>query len=402
MLRLKKNFLSQDFSPNKKKAVEEDAIPSLPSDKDALFVGVLERKSIDAKGIVWTERLVMLTEEICYFATIDRTVLDFIFEKDMTEYDLVEDEDLQKKGMMEVVFRTVPASRNCGRSYIFRATEENAHEWEDVADPCFERAQQRAHQEYMQEKYGHSWFEMTRAKRKIMIQSNGWQYILAIIILLGFACDVLTAQVLPQPQSREKMIFFALDIVVSGFFTIDLCINMFANSSDWFRPFYTEPANAFDMLIVAVSLANLYMEVSEIQSPPVKMIRLIRVVKDILFTVTLIYSVLGVSFFAEISRAKFLDLKTALFTMNGVSTGDLSVAYELFETDKDGVPVTNALIAFFFITYILIGTVLLLNVVIAVLLDEFIANVVRETDAAEEVTETIRAKRRITGVLDYI
>ena len=65
----------------------------------------------------------------------------------------------------------------------------------------------------------------------------------------------------------------------------------------------------------------------------------------ILFTVTLIYSVLGVSFFAEISPAKFLDLKTALFTMNGVSTGDLSVAYELFEKDKDGVPVTNALIA---------------------------------------------------------
>jgi hypothetical protein len=176
------------------------------------------------------------------------------------------------------------------------------------------------------------------------------------------------------------MIFFALDIVVSGFFTIDLCINMFANSSDWFRPFYTESANAFDMLIVAVSLANLYMEVSEIQSPPVKMIRLIRVVKGILFTVTLIYRVLGVSFFAEVSRAKFLDIKTALFTMNGVSTGDLSVAYELFETDKDDVPVTNALIAFFFITYILIGTVLLLNVVIVVLLDEFIANVVRETD----------------------
>ncbi len=92
-----KNFLSQDFSPNKKKAVEEDAMPSLPSDKDALFVGVLERKSIDTKGIVWTERLVMLTEEICYFATIDRTVLDFIFMKDMTECDLVEDEDLQKK-----------------------------------------------------------------------------------------------------------------------------------------------------------------------------------------------------------------------------------------------------------------------------------------------------------------
>ena len=109
------------------------------------------------------------TEEICYFATIDRTVLDFIVMKDMAECDLVEDEGLQKKGMMEVV-RTVPESRNCGRSYIFRTTEEIAHKWEDVADPCFERAQERAHKEYMQETYGHSWFEMTRAKRKIMIQ----------------------------------------------------------------------------------------------------------------------------------------------------------------------------------------------------------------------------------------
>ena len=88
----------------------------------------MERKSIDTKGIVWTKRLVMLTEEICYFATIDRTVLDFIYMKDMAECDLVDDEDLKKKGMMEVVFRTVNESRNCGHSYIFRTGEDDAHE----------------------------------------------------------------------------------------------------------------------------------------------------------------------------------------------------------------------------------------------------------------------------------
>ena len=92
-----KNFPTQDFSHDKKNAVEEEEMPSLPTDKDALRVGVLERKSIDTKGIVWTERLVILTEDICYFTTIDHTVLDFICMKDMTEYDLVEDEDLQKK-----------------------------------------------------------------------------------------------------------------------------------------------------------------------------------------------------------------------------------------------------------------------------------------------------------------
>jgi hypothetical protein len=51
----------------------------------------------------------------------------------------------------------------------------------------------------------------------------------------------------------------------------------------------------------------------------------------ILFTVTFIYIVLGVSFFADISPAKFLDLKTALLTMFGVAMGDLSVPYDLFE-----------------------------------------------------------------------
>ena len=88
----------------------------------------------------------------------------------------------------------------------------------------------------------------------------------------------------------------------------------------------------------------------------------------ILFTVTLIYSVLGLSFFADISPGKFLDLKTALLTMFGVAMGDLSVAYDLFEVGpiaakadderraagggagggEEAVPITNPLIAFFY------------------------------------------------------
>lgn len=101
----------QNHSPSKDAAepqhTPEEVMPALPPYEHALRVGFMERKSIDTKGIAWTKRLVMLTEEICYFATIDRTVLDFIYMKDMAECDLVDDEDLKKKGMMEVVFRTV-------------------------------------------------------------------------------------------------------------------------------------------------------------------------------------------------------------------------------------------------------------------------------------------------------
>ena len=43
---------------------------------------------------------------------------------------------------------------------------------------------------------------------------------------------------------------------------------------------------------------------------------------------------------------------------------------------------TNPVISLFFVSYWLVGNVLLLNVVVAVLLDDFIANVDREKHAA--------------------
>jgi len=49
-----------------------------------------------------------------------------------------------------------------------------------------------------------------------------------------------------------------------------------------------------------------------------------------------------------------------------------------------------------------IANIVLMNVVVAVLLDEFISSVGREKDAAAFITELENAKRRITGVLDPI
>ena len=75
----------------------------------------------------------------------------------------------------------------------------------------------------------------------------------------------------------------------------------------------------------------------------------------------------------------------------------------MFEADPDtGVPQTDSAIALFFVSYIVIGNIMFLNVVIAVLLDEFISSVQRDKEAASVVLESENAKRRITGVLDPI
>jgi len=74
----------------------------------------------------------------------------------------------------------------------------------------------------------------------------------------------------------------------------------------------------------------------------------------------------------------------------------------MFIQDDNGVPQTEPWVTFFFVSYYVIANIVLMNVVVAVLLDEFISSVGREKDAAALVKELENAKRRITGVLDPI
>jgi len=62
-------------------AFSEEAEVFMPNEKDILKSGVMNRKSIDTKGIAWTLRLVVVTESTIYFAKADDPrceVLDYI------------------------------------------------------------------------------------------------------------------------------------------------------------------------------------------------------------------------------------------------------------------------------------------------------------------------------------
>ena len=65
--------------------------------------------------------------------------------------------------------------------------------------------------------------------------------------------------------------------MLSSAFTIELLINLFANSTECFKAFFAENRNIFDALIVLVSLVSIMLGAMGIQSlPAVKMLRLIR------------------------------------------------------------------------------------------------------------------------------
>jgi hypothetical protein len=432
----------------------------MPPEKQCKRVGVMDRKYIDTTGIFWDETLLMLTEDVLYFSRAEeRLVLDFIHTKDLKECEVREDED-GDDNTIEVIFRTKDDCRNCGRSYIFRTNPKDAEEWEELTDATFERAHKELHDADMLAKYGHSNFEMIRAKTKIMIETPLWQFMCAACICFGFLCDVGRAQMLVEDGSNTAKMFFSLDCAVTVCFALELLINIFALSENCFRLFYINPGNWFDVVLVAVLVVDLIQEATTgTTSPPVKQIRIIKVTKIfrhikhlaalnrlvnsigfcvipmsmafmILLVVTLVYSILGVYLFGARSPVYFNDLKSALLAMMRVSTGDYSLIYELFDVshfDKNGNPciegrrksaggsdtgddsqafcgivITDPAIAFFFVTYILMANVLLLNVVVAVLLDEFLANVEREKGAADREVEALLAKQRVTGVLDPV
>ena len=68
--------------------------------------------------------------------------------------------------------------------------------------------------------------------------------------------------------------------------------------------------------------------------------------------------------FGSKSPEYFKDLKTALFSMHQVVTGDSwasGIVRSLFDANEEGVVMTDANIALFFVSYFIISNVLLLN-----------------------------------------
>ena len=51
-------------------------------------------------------------------------------------------------------------------------------------------------------------------------------------------------------------VFFVLDAILTILFTLELMLNIFAHSNNWFQPFYSKGSNWFDAAIVSVSVCN--------------------------------------------------------------------------------------------------------------------------------------------------
>ena len=183
--------------------------------------------------------------------------------------------------------------------------------------------------------------------------------------------------------------FKQVEIAFTVIFAVELAINAFGT---WMWEFLADTWNIFDTIVVIVSIVGLAVP----GLPAVNVLRLVRVFKMvrlfrkltalrilihalaasvvpvlysfvILLLVTSVYAVLATEFFASQDSVNFGTFALSLYTLFQVASGDSwSSVISRGLMAIQSTPASTSLVACFFVSYVLIVGVVLMNIVVAV------------------------------------
>jgi hypothetical protein len=219
------------------------------------------------------------------------------------------------------------------------------------------------------------------------------QMIVAVAICVNFLVSATKAQLLPEDDSPATVVFFAFEIFFNVLFGIELIVNMYSN---FFCPFWKDAWNIFDFFIVLISwlsmLGLLQGGISVLRLfRAFRVFRLFKRVKSlrqiiagigkslpgvsnafiILTLVMGIWSIMGKNFFGTEFPDEFGNFFKAMLSMFQVMS---------YDSWSSGItrPVVfrfspSPIAPIFFITYVFISSIIMANVVLAILLDKFLA-----------------------------
>lgn len=216
------------------------------------------------------------------------------------------------------------------------------------------------------------------------------QITVASLIFGNFIVSAINAQVLPKEGSIGKQVFAGFELFFNISFTIELVWNIYGS---WLWLFWESGWNWFDFIIVIISLLSQGFP----NLPGVTVLRLFRafrvfrlfkrikslkrIIEGVLralpgvcqaFCVTFIimgiWSVIGVEFFMNAMPQHFGNFLKCMFTMWQIMTGDSWAAIGgvlIYENDYP-------LAAIYLLSYIFISSIIMTNVVVAILLDKYL------------------------------
>jgi voltage-gated sodium channel len=256
--------------------------------------------------------------------------------------------------------------------------------------------------------------------------------ILLTILLAGVVVGIQTYKGFAQ---NHKDVLELLDAFILGVFTIEVVIKIVAEGKKPLN-YFRNPWNVFDFLIVAACLLEPILPINSSFLPVLRLARILRVLKLVttlpklqvlvgcllkslpsMFYVSLllgllfyIYGTMAVFLYSENDPIHFRNLQTSILSLFRVVTledwtdvmyinmyGSENYGYSAQDLEK-WTPASSsspAGAAFFFVSFVLIGTLIVLNLVIGVIMnsmDESHAemNVQKEITRRKETPEPIR------------
>ena len=238
-----------------------------------------------------------------------------------------------------------------------------------------------------------------------LYDSDPFQIAVGVVILSSFLSVIVSAEILPEEGSDLDQGLQMLEYLYTAIFSAELLLNVYGH---WFWVFVLNGWNVFDSAIVVSMFISVSGNHNFRLSQGFRVLRVFRMIRlfqklqmiwklrvlvnalfasvvplaysfSILVLISSIYAVLATELFrprgdydTEQSRM-FLSFTHSLFTLFQLATGDgwaSDVTRGLMSReDVDGHGLSPTIVALFFVTYFLIVGVVLMNVVVAVLLD---------------------------------
>jgi len=251
------------------------------------------------------------------------------------------------------------------------------------------------------------------------------RFIIATILLAGV---VVGAQTYPNFAQENAHILSFLDRAILIIFTLEASIKILAEGKNPFN-YFKNPWNLFDFTIVAACLLEPFLDLGGAFLPVLRLARILRVlrlvtaipklqllvtcllkslpsmfyVSILLFLLFYIYGAMAVFLFAENDPIHFRNLQTSILSLFRVVTledwtdvmyinmyGSNQYGYTAEDLAKwnpvsSGSPLWAAL---FFVSFVLIGTMIVLNLVIGVIM-----NSMDESNAEMSIKQEIEKRR---------
>jgi len=247
-------------------------------------------------------------------------------------------------------------------------------------------------QEVVKNAYGHQWVQVA----------------VAAIIFSNFVCSSAEKQLIPDPGSTKAKVFFIFENFFCYIFLLELLVNMYGS---FFYPFWKSAWNCFDFIIVVIAFMALY----SAKGSGISILRLFRAFRVfrlfkriptlrciiegviaslpgvfnafvILGLIMGIWSIIGVAFFGDLGVPEskyFQRFGDAMFTLWQCMTMDSwasNIARPLINETK-GVGYI------YFVSYIFVSGIVLSNVVVAILLEKYLAATKGSKKEEEEESE---------------